>query len=55
MLYWLETSYWMLEVFLFHDRQNEGLTSFHKNNRVNFSGKKGELKLSRVSIFQEKL
>lgn len=38
----METSYRMLEVFSFHDRQNEGLTSFHKNNRVNFSGKKGE-------------
>ena len=49
----IETSYRMLEVFSFHDRQNEGLTSFHKNNRVNFSGKKGELKLSEVSIFQE--
>ena len=43
----------MLEVFTFHGRENKGLTSFHKNNRVNFSGKKGELKLSEVSIFQE--
>ena len=49
----IETSYRMLEVFSFHHHQNEGLTSFHKNNRVNFSGKKGELKLSEVSIFQE--
>ena len=49
----IETSYRMLEVFSFRDRENEGLTSFYKTNPVNFSGKNGKLKLSGVSIFQE--
>ena len=49
----METSYRKLEVFSFHGRENEGLTSFHKNNPVNFSGKKGEFKLAVVSIFQQ--
>ena len=35
-------------------RSGEGLTSFNKNNRANFSAeKKSEMKLSGVSIFLE--
>ena len=35
----------------YHLRSGEGLTSFNKNNRANFSGEKSEMKLSGVSIF----
>ena len=42
-----ETSYRMLNVLSFL-RSGEGLTFFTKNNRVNFTGEKSKVKLSKM-------
>ena len=53
-----KTSYHMLEIWLYSDRVREGFTSFNGTERTNFCGEKSIMKLSGVSILenrQEKL